>query len=219
VIALCALVCGTGCLIGKPLSRGWDESRVGIMGLVGRAALITIVVAGVGIAAFSFYAFAPRTALVSCLLGWGMLAIAAIDARHFTIPDILSLPAIPLGLIASGWLLDPWSSQLVSLDHVIGACLGAAGFWLVREAYWRWRGREGLGLGDVKLAAVGGAWVGWERLADVLLLAAAGALSFAIALAVVRRGRLSGSERIPFGTFLAPSIWGVWCLRAYATGL
>ena len=187
--------------------------------LAGNVAAIAAVVGGMGIAALSFYAFAPRTALVSCLLGWAMLAIAAVDARHFTIPDIVSLPAIPVGLLASGYLLDPWSSQLVSLDHVIAACLGAAGFWLVREAYWRWRGREGLGLGDVKLAAAGGAWTGWEHLADVVLVAAAGALSFAIALALVRRGRLSGSERIPFGTFLAPSIWVVWCLGAYARGL
>ncbi len=193
--------------------------RVSRVHLAGNVTGVTAFVGGIGIAAFSFYAFAPRTALASCVLGWAMLAIAVVDAQRFTIPDILSLPTIPGGLLASGYLLDSWSSQLVSLDHVIGACLGAAGFWLVREVYWRLRRREGLGLGDVKLAAAGGAWVGWEHLADVVLLAAAGALSFAIALALVRRGRLSGSERIPFGTFLAPSIWVVWCLGAYAQGL
>jgi leader peptidase (prepilin peptidase)/N-methyltransferase len=182
-------------------------------------AAVAAVVGGIGIAALSFYVFAPRAALVSCLLGWAMLAIAIVDAQRFTIPDVLSLPAIPVGLLASGGLLDPWSTQLVSLDHVAAAGLGAAGFWLVREAYWRWRGREGLGLGDVKLAAAAGAWTGWEHLADVVLLAAAGGLSFAIALALARHGRLSGSERLPFGTFLAPSIWVVWYVRAYATGL
>lgn len=193
--------------------------KVGRMYLAGNAAAATAAVGGIGLAGFSFYAFAPWTAVVSCLLGWAMLAIAAVDARRFTIPDVLSLPAVPAGLLASGYLVDPWNSQLVSLAHVIGACLGGTAFWLVREAYWRWRGREGLGLGDVKLAAAGGAWVGWEHLADVVLLAAAGALSFAIALAVVRRGRLSGGERIPFGAFLAPAIWIVWCLRAWAQGL
>jgi leader peptidase (prepilin peptidase)/N-methyltransferase len=195
------------------------NQRVGWKRLADNVAAMTAVVGGIGVAALSFYAFAPLTALASCLLGWAMLGIAAIDARHFTIPDVLSLPAIPVGLLASGWLLDPSSDRLVSPDCVIGACLGGAAFWLVREAYWRLRGREGLGLGDVKLAAAGGAWTGWEHLPDVVLLAAAGALSFAIFLALVRRGRLSGRERIPFGTFLAPSIWVVWCLGAYAQGL
>jgi leader peptidase (prepilin peptidase)/N-methyltransferase len=190
-----------------------------MVGRVGHVAAATAVVTGISIAGVSLYIFAPWTALASCLLGWTMLAIAIIDARKFTIPDLLSLPAIPIGLLASGWLLDPWSSQLVSLDHLIGAGVGGAAFWVVREVYWRWRGREGLGLGDVKLAAAGGAWIGWAHLADMVLLAAAGALSFAIALALVRRGRLSGGERIPFGTFLAPTIWIVWCLRAYAHGL
>jgi leader peptidase (prepilin peptidase) / N-methyltransferase len=193
--------------------------RVSRVRLWGSIAGATAVVCGLGIVGVSFYVFAPWTALVSCLLGWTMLAIAIVDAQRFTIPDVLSLPAIAVGLLASGWLLDPWASQLVSLDHLIGACLGGVAFWLVREAYWRLRGREGLGLGDVKLAAAGGAWIGWEHLADVVLLAAAGALSFALALAIVRRGRLSEGERIPFGTFLAPSIWMVWCVGAWAQGL
>jgi leader peptidase (prepilin peptidase) / N-methyltransferase len=179
---------------------------------------ITTAVASMAVVALSFYALAPRTALVSCLLGWTMLAIAAIDAQRFTILDALSLPAIPLGLLASGYLLDPSASQPVSLDHVIGACLGGGSFWLVRETYRRLRGREGLGLGDVKLAAAGGAWVGWVHLSHVVLLAATVALGFAVARALVRRDALSGTERIAFGTFLAPSIWLVWALSQYAEG-
>jgi leader peptidase (prepilin peptidase)/N-methyltransferase len=176
------------------------------------------VVASIAVVALSFYALTPKTALVSCFLGWTMLAIAAIDAQRFTIPDVLSLPAIPLGLLASRYALDASASQPVSLDHAIGACLGGASFWLVRETYRRLRGREGLGLGDVKLAAAAGAWVGWMHLPDVILLAAAAALGFAIARAIVRRNSLSGTERIAFGTFLAPSIWIVWALSAYAEG-
>ncbi|MFZ1102706.1 MAG: A24 family peptidase [Hyphomicrobiaceae bacterium] len=177
---------------------------------------ITAVVASIAVVILPFYALAPRTALVSCLLGWTMLAIAVIDAQRFTIPDVLSLPSIPLALLASGYLLDPSSSQPVSLDHVIGACLGGASFWLVRETYRPLRGREGLGLGDVKLAAAAGAWVGWMHLPDVILLAAGAALGFAVARALVRRNGPSGTERIAFGTFLAPSIWIVWAFRAYA---
>lgn len=180
---------------------------------------VTAVVAGLTVVALSFYALAPKTALVSCTLGWTMLAIAAIDAQYMRIPDALSLPAVPCGLLASGYLLDPSVGQAVSLDHVIGACLGGASFWLVRESYWRLRAREGLGLGDVKLAAAGGAWVGWVNLADVVLLAAVVALGFAGTRALARRNRLLRTERVAFGAFLAPSIWGVWALSAYAAGL
>jgi leader peptidase (prepilin peptidase) / N-methyltransferase len=189
------------------------------MGWANRASSIATLAAALGVAALSVYALAPRAALVSCALGWAMLAIAAIDARRFMIPDALSLPAIAAGLLASGCLLDPAIDQLVSLDSVIGACLGGAGFWLVREAYWRLRGREGLGLGDVKLAAAAGAWLGWEHLADVVLLASATALGFALLLAVGGRGGLSWRKRIPFGTFLAPAIWIAWFLQALPPGL
>jgi leader peptidase (prepilin peptidase)/N-methyltransferase len=124
-----------------------------------------------------------------------------------------------LGLLASGSLLVPWSIGLVAVDHLIGAAVGGAGFWLVREAYFRLRGREGLGLGDVKLAAAAGAWTGWQDLANVVLLAAAAALGLAIARAAVGRGGVAGTDRIAFGAFLAPAIWIIWTLRRIESGL
>jgi leader peptidase (prepilin peptidase) / N-methyltransferase len=175
---------------------------------------LIVVPAALAVAVFSFAALPLKVALVSCLLGWAMLAIAVIDARRFIIPDVLSLPAIPIGLLASGRLLEPSADGLVRIDHVIGMLAGGLGLWLVRAAYFRVRGREGLGLGDVKLAAAGGAWIGWQSLSDAILLAAALALSLAIALAVVRGKQLSAAAKIPFGCFLAPSIWLVWTLVA-----
>jgi leader peptidase (prepilin peptidase)/N-methyltransferase len=174
---------------------------------------------GLCIMLLSLRAFPPRVALVSCFLGWTMLAIAVIDARRFRIPDVLSLPAIPAGLLASGYLLDPASAHLVDLDRIVGACIGGTGLWLLREIYFRMRGREGLGLGDVKLAAAAGAWTGSDHLSYVLLLAAGLALATVIARAVVQGSGLSGSERIAFGCFLAPSIWVVWALRTFSESL
>jgi leader peptidase (prepilin peptidase)/N-methyltransferase len=183
------------------------------------AGVAGLTAAALGIAALSWRAFDPRTAAISCLLGWTMLAIAAIDARSFTIPDALSLPAIPAGLLLSGYLADPAAEQLVSLDQVLGAGLGGCGFWLVREGYFRVRGREGLGLGDVKLAAAAGAWTGWQHLSDAVLLAAAAALSLTIAVALVRGRSLAIGHKIAFGVYLAPAIWIVWALRALTQGL
>jgi leader peptidase (prepilin peptidase) / N-methyltransferase len=175
---------------------------------------LVIVLAAMAVAGLSFAALPLKVAVVSCLLGWAMLAIAVVDARRFIIPDVLSLPAIPAGLLASGRLMDPSVADLVRVDHVIGMLAGGLGLWLVRAAYFRVRRREGLGLGDVKLAAAAGAWIGWQSLSDAILLAAALALSLAIALALVRGKQLSAAAKIPFGCFLAPSIWLVWALAA-----
>jgi leader peptidase (prepilin peptidase) / N-methyltransferase len=175
---------------------------------------LVIVLAAMAVAGFSFAVLPLKVAVVSCLLGWAMLAMAVVDARRFIIPDVLSLPTIPAGLLASGRLMDPSAADLVRIDHVIGMLAGGLGLWLVRAAYFRVRGREGLGLGDVKLAAAGGAWIGWQSLSDAILLAAALALSLAIALALVRGKQLSAAAKIPFGCFLAPSIWLVWTLVA-----
>jgi leader peptidase (prepilin peptidase)/N-methyltransferase len=174
---------------------------------------------GVAISVFSFWAFAPKVAIASCLLAWAMLAVAAIDARYLIVPDVLSLPAIPAGLLASGNLLDPSSGGLVDIDHVVGAVAGGVSLWLVRAAYYSLRRREGLGLGDAKLAAAAGAWTGWQGLSPVLLLAAALALSFIMVLTVLRRAPLPATTKVPFGAFLAPSVWVVWALDAYVRGL
>ena len=173
-----------------------------------------VVPAALAIPIFSIAVFPMKVAFVSCLLGWTMLAIAVVDARRFIIPDVMSLPAIPAGLLASGRLLEPSVAEIVRIDHVIGMLAGGLGLWLVRAAYFRVRQREGLGLGDVKLAAVAGAWIGWRSLSDVILLAAALALSLVIALGLVRGKELSAAARVPFGCFLAPSIWLVWALGA-----
>ena len=68
---------------------------------------LIVVPAALAIVAFSIAVFPLKLALVSCLLGWTMLAIAVVDARRFIIPDVMSLPAIPVGLLASGRLLEP----------------------------------------------------------------------------------------------------------------
>jgi len=171
------------------------------------------------ILALSLWAFTPAVALLSCLLGWTMLAVAAIDARRFIVPDVLSLPAIPAGLLATGVLFDPNAGGLVNLDNVIGMVAGGLSLYLLRALYFWVRHREGLGLGDVKLAAAGGAWIGWQHLSTLFLLASVLALGAALAQAIQHRTPLTASARLPFGAFLAPSVWLIWSLDAYSRGL
>lgn len=140
----------------------------------------------------------------SCLLGWTLLALGLIDFRSYILPDFLTLPLIPVGLLVN-WALDPASLA----DHGIGA---AAGFFFVvglRYAYWKLRGQEGIGLGDAKLLAAAGAWVSWDGLPSVVLLAALIGLATAL-LQHWRHGGVSMSDRVPFGAFLCVGIWIVW---------
>lgn len=137
-------------------------------------------------------------------LGWCLLALAWIDARHFLLPDLLTLPLIPAGLLVA-WLVDP--EKL--LPHGLGAAAGFLAFAALGWAYRRLRGRAGLGLGDAKLLAAAGAWVSWQGLASVLLWAALPALAVTLALGL-RRGKLSATTRLPFGSYLALGLWLTW---------
>lgn len=141
---------------------------------------------------------------VSCALGWTLIALAVIDWRHLFLPDSLTLPLIPAGLAVT-WALSP--GRLI--DHLIGA---AAGFFLLlalAALYRRLRGREGLGPGDAKLLAAAGAWLGWQGLASVILLAAAGGLAGAL-LQARGEGGLDPGRAVAFGPYLAGALWLVW---------
>lgn len=177
--------------------------------------LILLALAGL-VAATSLMLFEPRWALVSCLLGWTMLAVAVSDVERFIVPDILSLPAIPAGLIVTRLLADGQAAPVALLQNFAAAVVGAGAMFAIKELYYAWREREGLGLGDVKLAAVAGAWTGPEGIIQVLLVACVLAIAY-VALANWRDVRsIRATAAVPFGTFLGPSIWFVWCADTLA---
>ena len=140
----------------------------------------------------------------SCVLGWMLLALAAIDARTGYLPDVLTYPLIVLGIVVAQ-VIDPASV----LDHAIGAVAGCVAFAALTALY-RWlRGRDGLGRGDAKLLAAAGAWLGWQAVPSVVLFAAV----IGLASVLVRRiagHTLGATDRIAFGPALAAAIWIVW---------
>ena len=140
----------------------------------------------------------------SCLLGWGLLALAWIDALTMRLPDFLTLPLILSGLAESLWC-DPNALT----DRALGAALGYTIFRVLASIYRRLRNRDGLGEGDAKLLAAAGAWVGASMLADVVLAAAIGGLGFAAVLRLTGKS-MNSTTRIPFGPFLAAASWLVW---------
>jgi leader peptidase (prepilin peptidase) / N-methyltransferase len=140
----------------------------------------------------------------SLALGWTLLALAAIDLRHYLLPDALTLPLIAAGL-AGAWLIEP--ARLG--DHALGAAAGFIGFAVIAWLYRRLREREGLGRGDAKLLGAGGAWLGWQALPSVVALAAVVALAVALA-GTLLGAKLGATTRIAFGPYLALAIWLVW---------
>jgi leader peptidase (prepilin peptidase)/N-methyltransferase len=124
------------------------------------------------------------SAAVGAALGALMLAIAASDWRSFRVPDRLT--ALALALRALDLVVAPEGPRWDAfLDAALRAAVCAGLFYLFRVGYRRWRGRDGLGLGDVKLAAVAGAWVDWRLLPYVVEAAALAGL--ALALVKLRR--------------------------------
>jgi leader peptidase (prepilin peptidase)/N-methyltransferase len=155
----------------------------------------------------------PLTAVISAGLAMVMLVIAVIDARHFVIPNMLSLPAIPAGVLAAIVCLPgEWAS--IALEHAGAALLAGFALLALRWLYFTARGAMGLGMGDIKLAAAAGAWLGLAPLAMTLALASLSALITVLLRARLSSGgELSAQTRIPFGTFIAPAILIMWLLQ------
>ena len=124
-----------------------------------------------------------------------LIVLFAIDWDVQRLPDVITLPGLVIGLAAST-VLPP--GIVSSLE---GAALGAAILWSLRWGWHRATGVEAMGLGDVKMLAMIGAFLGWQQVWLVLFLSSLAGALIGVLLATLR-GR-SLQSRMPFGTFLA----------------
>lgn len=132
---------------------------------------------------------------VRLLFASALIVLFVIDLRHRILPNAITLPGIAAGFVAS-WFLPPgWISSL------IGIVAGGGVLLLIAEAYYRVRGQEGLGMGDVKMLAMIGAFLGWPLTVLTLVLASFAGSVVGVALIASRRGSMQAA--LPFGTFLA----------------
>jgi len=146
-------------------------------------------------------------------LGLLMLAVAVADARAFIIPDKLTIAAFLLALTNAANEGLASMPENIAVAALRGLVLALA-FFALREIYLRLRHRHGIGLGDVKLAAVAGAWLDWTLIPVAIEIAALAALIVYIANQLVRRRPLCAAAKLPFGLFFAPAIWFCWLLNA-----
>jgi leader peptidase (prepilin peptidase)/N-methyltransferase len=132
---------------------------------------------------------------VRVLFACAMVVLFAIDLEHHLLPDVITLPGIVIGLLAST-MLPPGL-----LDALIGAVAGGGVLWLVGEAYYRYTGHEGMGGGDVKMLAMIGAFLGWKLALLTLVLSSFAGSFVGLLVVLLKRGGMKYA--LPYGTFLA----------------
>lgn len=131
---------------------------------------------------------------------WALLALAGIDAEKGLLPDQLTLP-----LLWGGLLVNLAGGIAPLANAVAGAAAGYVCLWCLYWAFKLATGKEGMGYGDFKLLAAIGAWLGWQALPTVALLAAGGGLAFALCGILLQRQ--DRRQPMPFGPFLAAAGW------------
>lgn len=165
---------------------------------------------GSGFAFIAYFAPQPEIALGLMVLGWFLLVLAVIDAQHFLLPDSLTLT-----LLWAGMVFTTWHDEYRLPDAVMGAVAGYLFIWLLNRLWLLSRGYAGIGMGDAKLLAALGAWLGWQALPLICLLAAV----LGIFWLLVRYGvRDSCQQLLPFGVTLSLAGGALACWQAGVYG-
>ncbi len=207
---------------GRPLAWFENVPLVSWMALRGRCrtcrARISVMYPAVEAATGALFAVAPLAFGVTPLLavrlvfGCAMVVLFAIDLRHRILPNAITLPGVVVGM-ASSLFLPPGV-----VAALVGAAAGGGVLYAINEAYYRARGVDGLGMGDVKMLAMIGAFLGWRQTLVTLMLASCLGSVVGVGLILSRRGGMKAA--LPFGTFLAvgaliASVAGDWMLAWY----
>jgi len=164
-----------------------------------------------------YFGFSWATPIYWLLMA-ALVTITFIDLDHQIIPDVISLPGIIIGFIASFFI--PW---LPWLDSLLGILVGGGSLYLVAWLYELIAKREGMGGGDIKLLAMLGAFLGWKAIFPIIFLASLVGTLIGVPLMLLQKG--DSKLAIPFGPFLATAsivylFWGAtlinWYLRLFA---
>jgi len=124
-----------------------------------------------------------------------LIVLFAIDLEHQLLPNVITLPSLVAALLVA-LVLPPGI-----ISALLGAAVGGGVLFAIAEGYYRLRGEEGMGMGDVKMLAMVGAFLGWKLTLLTLVLASFAGSFAGIALLVSRKGGMKAA--LPFGTFLS----------------
>lgn len=196
----------------KLASPGWIEELAIGYSTAGPKTRLIVGLLAVAAVIVSFVSARGSIGILGAALALLMLTIAVIDWRCFVIPNELTGAGLGLALVYAA-VQEP-NAMLASVAFaVLRGVILAAVFLLIRYTYKRMRGREGIGLGDVKLAGVAGAWLDWSMMPTVVEIAACVALLVYLVQQLAGGQSLRATSRLPFGLFFAPAIWICWLLE------
>ena len=174
-----------------------------------RYPLVELITCGLGLVIAGVYGVSTFTVFM-LILTWGLVALTLIDLDHMLLPDQIVMPLLWLGLLFN------INGGFVPLNEaIIGAVVGYTSlysiFWLFKLV----TGKDGMGYGDFKLFALFGAWIGWQLLPLLILMASGVAAVVGISLIVFKGHKRE--QAIPFGPYLAVAGWitmvwgeGIW---------
>ncbi|MDP6582173.1 MAG: A24 family peptidase [Vicinamibacterales bacterium] len=132
---------------------------------------------------------------VRLLFAAAMIVLFVIDLQHRILPNVITLPGVVVGVAASFFFDPGWRASL------IGVAAGGGVLWAVAEAYFRLRGEEGMGMGDVKMLAMIGAFLGWQPMLVTLMIASLSGSLVGVGMMLAQRGGMKYA--LPLGSFLA----------------
>jgi len=165
---------------------------------------VEIITSALFVAGYFVYGWTPLLA-VRLAFACAMVVLFVIDLQHYLLPNVITVPGIVIGFILSFLVPPGWKASL------IGLIAGGGVLFAIAETWYRLRGIEGLGMGDVKMLAMIGAFLGWKLMLLTLVLSSfAGSV---IGVGIIALGRGGMKSMLPFGTFLA-----VGALIAAVTG-
>ena len=156
--------------------------------------LVELITGALFVAGYLIYGWTP---LLPARLAFAcaMVVLFVIDLRHHILPNVITVPGIVIGFVLSLGLPPGWR------DSLIGLVTGGGVLFAIAEGYYRLRGVEGLGMGDVKMLSMIGAFLGWKLMLVTLILASfAGSV---IGVGVIALGRGDMKAALPFGTCVA----------------
>jgi leader peptidase (prepilin peptidase)/N-methyltransferase len=156
--------------------------------------IVEFITGAVFLAGYVWYGPTPLL-IVRLVFAWAMIALFVIDLQHKILPNVITLPGIAVGVLANALAGPGWAASL------IGAAVGAGILFAIAEVYYRVRHEEGLGMGDVKMLGMIGAFLGWKLVLVTLVLSSF--LGSIVGIGVLIAKRESLKYALPFGTFLA----------------
>jgi leader peptidase (prepilin peptidase)/N-methyltransferase len=162
---------------------------------------------------FSFGALTTVPAIFSMLLAGLAIWIAMVDLDQLIIPDLANIAIAVLGLALLAYETPVRALLEETANALLRAIVAGGLLLLIRFAFERFAGKEGLGLGDVKLMAAGALWLSWISLPYALVMAAFAAIMVIVVRGIRQRAWLDRTTEIPFGAFLAPAIWAAFFLE------